>query len=100
MSETILRVNNLKKDFMSRQRRKTNQDNFVHAVNQVSFVMQKGRTLGLVGESGCGKSTVAKMIMGLLPVDQGSIYYEDRCIVDTEKHIKIKKNGLLFRRMV
>lgn len=101
MSETILRVNNLKKDFMSRQRRKTNQDNFVHAVNQVSFVMQKGRTLGLVGESGCGKSTVAKMIMGLLPVDQGSIYYEDRCIVDTEKHIKIKNKEMeqLRKRM-
>ena len=53
MSETILRVNNLRKDFTNRQRRKKGQDNMVHAVNNVSFEMQRVRTLGLVGESGC-----------------------------------------------
>ena len=90
MSETILRVNNLRKDFTNRQRRKKGQDNMVHAVNNVSFEMQRGRTLGLVGESGCGKSTAAKMVMGLIPVDGGSIYYEDICLVDTEQHRKIK----------
>lgn len=101
MSETILRVNNLRKDFTNRQRRKKGQDNMVHAVNNVSFEMQRGRTLGLVGESGCGKSTAAKMVMGLIPVDGGSIYYEDICLVDTEQHRKIKNKEMeqLRKRM-
>ncbi len=101
MSETILQVNNLRKDFTNRQRRKKGQDNMVHAVNNVSFEMQRGRTLGLVGESGCGKSTAAKMVMGLIPVDGGSIYYEDICLVDTEQHRKIKNKEMeqLRKRM-
>lgn len=101
MSETILQVNNLRKDFTNRQRRKKGQDNMVHAVNNISFEMQRGRTLGLVGESGCGKSTAAKMVMGLIPVDGGSIYYEDICLVDTEQHRKIKNKEMeqLRKRM-
>lgn len=73
----------------------------VHAVNNISFEMQRGRTLGLVGESGCGKSTAAKMVMGLIPVDGGSIYYEDICLVDTEQHRKIKNKEMeqLRKRM-
>ncbi|MCG8548082.1 MAG: ABC transporter ATP-binding protein, partial [Alphaproteobacteria bacterium] len=45
----------------------------VHAVDDVSFDINPGQTLGLVGESGCGKSTVAKLIMGTLPPTAGEI---------------------------
>ena len=101
MSETILKVKNLKKDFMNRQKRNKNKVDLIHAVNNVSFEMQEGRTLGLVGESGCGKSTVAKIIMGLIPLDQGSIYYKEQCIIDTDKNIKIKSKDMeqLRKRM-
>ena len=45
-----------------------------HAVNDVSFELAEGEFLGLVGESGCGKSTIAKMIMGMLRPDKGRIF--------------------------
>lgn len=94
MDKVILSVKNLKKEFANRQGKRMEKDAKVHAVNDVSFEMRKGRTLGLVGESGCGKSTVAKMIMSLISVDQGSIYYEDKCIVDTVEHKRMKAKEL------
>ena len=48
----------------------------VHAVDGVSFSIPKGRTLGLVGESGCGKSTVARMLVGLYAPTRGSIRFD------------------------
>ena len=45
----------------------------VHAVDDVSFQVQKGETLGIVGESGCGKSTVARLIMQLIAADRGEV---------------------------
>ncbi len=50
----------------------------VHAVEDVSFVIEAGTTLGLVGESGCGKSTIGRQIVGLEQPTAGSIYYEGR----------------------
>jgi oligopeptide transport system ATP-binding protein len=49
----------------------------VKAVDGVSFEIREGETLGLVGESGCGKSTVARLITQLLPVTSGKIYIND-----------------------
>jgi len=48
----------------------------VHAVDGVSFVVNKGETLGIVGESGCGKSTTARLIARLLPADSGQIVFD------------------------
>ena len=49
---------------------------FVHAVDGVGFSIEKGRTLALVGESGCGKSTVARVIVGLYAPTRGTVRYE------------------------
>ncbi len=57
-------------------------EEIVHAVDQVSFSIDKGEVVGLVGESGCGKSTVGRMIAGILPKTQGSILYRGK---DTEQ---------------
>ncbi|MCC7286781.1 MAG: ABC transporter ATP-binding protein [Burkholderiaceae bacterium] len=48
----------------------------VHAVDGVSFAIAKGRTLALVGESGCGKSTVARMLVGLYAPTRGTIRFD------------------------
>ncbi|MDQ1459030.1 MAG: peptide/nickel transport system ATP-binding protein, partial [Actinomycetota bacterium] len=51
----------------------------VHAVDGVSFTLERGKTIGIVGESGCGKSVLSRSIMGLLPsnvVRHGSIHFE------------------------
>ena len=45
---------------------------FVHAVDGVSFSIQRGKTLALVGESGCGKSTVARLLVGLYAPTRGA----------------------------
>ena len=65
--QTILEVKHLKKYFQI-GRRQT-----VHAVDDVSFRLEKGKTLGLVGESGCGKSTCARTIIRMYDVTDGQI---------------------------
>jgi peptide/nickel transport system ATP-binding protein len=49
---------------------------FVHAVDGVSFAIRKGRTLALVGESGCGKSTVARLLVGLYAPTRGRVFFD------------------------
>ena len=46
---------------------------FVHAVDGVSFAIERGKTLALVGESGCGKSTVARLLVGLYAPTRGGV---------------------------
>lgn len=53
---------------------------YVHAINGVSFEVEKGEALCLVGESGCGKSTVARVVMGLLAPTKGEIHYDGQRI--------------------
>ena len=50
----------------------------LHAVDEASFSIQKGQTLALVGESGCGKSTVARLLVGLYQPTRGSFFFRDQ----------------------
>ena len=54
----------------------------VQAVDGVSLTIKRGQTLGLVGETGCGKSTLARCIAGLIPVTSGKVYFEGRDITN------------------
>ncbi|MCG8619340.1 MAG: ABC transporter ATP-binding protein [Desulfobacterales bacterium] len=52
----------------------------IHAVDDVSFSVNKGETLGIVGESGCGKTTLGRCIMGLYPLTAGKITLDGQCL--------------------
>jgi len=69
---------------------------FVHAVDGVSFEIERGRTLALVGESGCGKSTVARLLVGLYSPSGGSIRFDGR---DTAEQLAGRDALALRRRM-
>ena len=59
------------------------QRQFVHAVDGVSFAIQRGKTLALVGESGCGKSTVARLLVGLYSPTRGAVQFDGQDIATT-----------------
>jgi peptide/nickel transport system ATP-binding protein len=69
---------------------------FVHAVDGVSFTIEKGRTLALVGESGCGKSTVARLLVGLYAPTRGRVAFDGQ---DTQVLLSTPAARTLHRRM-
>lgn len=74
--DTILRVETLRKYFPIRKGFFQRVVDWIKAVDGVDFTIRRGQTLGLVGESGCGKSTVARLILKLLNPDAGHIVYK------------------------
>jgi oligopeptide/dipeptide ABC transporter ATP-binding protein len=78
--EPLLKVRNLKKYFPVEAGVFGREKDFVKAVDDVSFNIYKGETLGLVGESGCGKSTTGRMLVNLLTPTSGEVIFEGRDI--------------------
>ncbi len=78
MTAPLLEVRGLTKHFPVRAGVLMRKVGVVHAVDDVSFALQPGRTLGLVGESGCGKSTVGRTLLNLLPATSGEVRFEGR----------------------
>lgn len=76
MDDTLLSVRNLKKYFKFNSGMFSKQTGQVKAVDGVSFDIKRGETFGLVGESGCGKSTVSRLILRLCKADDGEIFFE------------------------
>ena len=64
----------------------------IRAVNGISFDIRAGEIFGLVGESGCGKSTVARAIMGMHTPTRGEIYFKNQLISDKKSRQKHKKD--------
>lgn len=58
----------------------------VRAVDDVSFVIREGETFGLVGESGCGKTTCGRMLMGVYPPTEGEVLYHGRNLNSLDRH--------------
>ncbi|HET6606969.1 MAG TPA: ABC transporter ATP-binding protein, partial [Rhodopila sp.] len=75
-AQPLLLVENLKKYFPVRGGLLNRQVATVQAVDGVSFRVHKGETLGIVGESGCGKSTTARLLMRLMTPDEGSVVFD------------------------
>ncbi len=79
---TLMEVKNLKKYFPVKQGMFNFKKGYVKAVEDVSFTLNQGETLGIVGESGCGKSTMGRTLLNLLPATDGAVMYKDHNIVD------------------
>jgi peptide/nickel transport system ATP-binding protein len=84
MSEALLELRGLTVDFAT-------DDGVVHAVDGIDLALGRGRTLGLVGESGCGKSVTSLAIMGLLPPENskvgGQVVFEGRDLLTLDAHL-------------
>jgi oligopeptide/dipeptide ABC transporter ATP-binding protein len=95
----VLEVHNLKTRFHT-------QDGTIHAVNGVSFELREGELLGIVGESGCGKSVTVMSLLRLIPIPPGEIasgeaYYQNRDLLamdsDEIRRIRGYKIGFIFQ---
>jgi len=78
MADKLLEVKNLTKYFKTSR-------GMVHAVDDVSFDLEMGKTLGIVGESGCGKSTTGRCVLRLIEPTAGEVYFEGKNICDARK---------------
>src|SRR4051812_43623497 len=80
MTKTILQVENLKKHFPITGGLFGKQIGEMKAVDGVSFSVKEGETLGIVGESGCGKSTTGRMLLRLIEPTEGKIEFDNQDI--------------------
>ena len=98
--EVLLEVKNLKKYFPLKKNLFGTVQSWVKAVDDVSFTIKKGETLGLVGESGCGKTTLGRMILRLLSTTDGEVIYQGQNIMNlSRKEMKPlrKKMQVIFQ---
>jgi len=80
MNENILEVRGLLKYFPVRQSILRRVDNFVKAIDDVTFTLKRGEVLAVVGESGCGKTTIARTLIGLEEPTKGTILFNDQAL--------------------
>ena len=87
MAEKILEIKNLKKYFK-------NPSGVLHAVDDISFSIEKGKTVGIVGESGCGKTTTGRVVLRLVEPTSGEIIFNGKDITKFSKREmnKIRKD--------
>ena len=100
MAEILLEVKDLKKYFKAGSKiqlfkKPFYEKYYLHAVDHISFSIEKGTTLGLVGESGCGKTTVGRTILRLYEADGGEVLYEGKDIA----HIPISSDKTYTKKI-
>lgn len=98
MSETILQVENLKKHYVTQKGLLKSQNKILKAVDGISLTIQKGESFALVGESGCGKSTVGRTILNLLAPTAGKVIFEGQTLYDVENRVKLNQKSMFKLR--
>ncbi|ABR30427.1 peptide ABC transporter ATPase [Thermosipho melanesiensis] len=97
-TDIILKVDGLKKFFAADRGLFSKVKHFVHAVDDVSFEIKRGKSLGLVGESGCGKTTTGKVIVGLEKPTAGNVFIEGKEIYRFPSKLEYhKKVQMIFQ---
>jgi len=84
-NDYLLKVDNLKTYFPVKKGLLRRTIGYVKAVDGISFGIKKGQTLGLVGESGCGKTTVAKTVVRLVPATEGKVVFDKVDVLSADK---------------
>lgn len=88
MSDVLIEVKGLKKYFKTKR-------GILHAVDNISFSIERGKTLGIVGESGCGKSTAGRAIIRLIDQTGGIIFFDKEDItLLSQKQMRIKRKDM------
>jgi oligopeptide transport system ATP-binding protein len=90
MPEVLIELQNLKKYFPIKRGVFSRTVGYVKAVDDVSFKINKGETLGLVGESGCGKTTIGRTLLRLIEPTGGKVIFEGKDV--TKMNSKELKN--------
>ena len=91
MSENLVQIEHLKQYFPAGGYGKRKR--YIRAVDDVSFTISRGETLGLVGESGCGKTTTGRTLLRLYEPTGGRFVYDGEVIFDVEKKTYVDKIG-------
>ena len=91
--ERLVEIKNIVKEFPVKNKTFGNTKQVIHAVSGVSIHIDKGETLGLVGESGCGKSTIGRLLLNLIPPTSGEVIFEGKNITELSE-----KDLLPYRR--
>ena len=86
VNSILLQAKNLKKYFPIKSGVFSRIGGYVHAVDDISFELKQGETIGLVGESGCGKSTTARVILRLIEPTSGELIFDDNNVFELNRN--------------
>ena len=93
MKDKLIEVKHIKKYFP------VGRDAFLHAVDDVSFDIEKGEIFGIVGESGSGKSTIGRCILKLVDIDEGQVIFEKKRVDNLDKeHLRQIRQQMLLQQ--